>query len=337
MYSIEEITKIIIESFDTENPSEFNRAFMKEPKVLYQPIEYAMSQGGKRIRPLLVLMAADMFGGDLNKALYPAHSIEILHNFTLLHDDIMDVSAIRRGMPTIYKKFGTNAAILSGDTMCAISYRYLLDPGFAKLSTNEERIDLLATLSLAFVEVCEGQALDMEFETRDDVSIEEYIEMIRLKTSALIASSLKMGAIIAGAKKEDIEYIYKFGEYIGLAFQFQDDILDCWSNFEEFGKLTGKDIEENKKTFLYLKALELGSEEEKKELRELYSGIEIDKKEKEERVMSIYERLEIRSIAFELMKDYNQKAIESLEKISLPDNNKANLISFAESLMKRNN
>lgn len=336
MHSIENLQERIDKLFITTEENFFNKSLNQEPKELYAPIQYAINQGGKRIRPLLTLMGADLFEGDLLLAEYPAYSIEILHNFTLLHDDIMDNSPLRRGVETVYKKFGTNSAILSGDTMFALSNYYIINSAeFDKLSTSEQRIELLKELNRASVEVCQGQSMDMSFETRDNVSIDEYIEMIRLKTSVLLATSLKMGGICAGASKQDLELLYQFGEYIGIAFQLQDDILDCWSNLEEFGKVTGTDIADNKKTFLYLKALELASPEDRKELIDLYSK-PIEKEYKETRVREIYEKLDIRRISKDLMKEYNDKAKESLEKISVNDENKTNLIKFADKLMHRN-
>ena len=336
MHSIESLQERIDKLFITTEDNFFNKSLNQEPKELYAPIQYAISQGGKRIRPLLTLMGADLFEGDLLLAEYPAYSIEILHNFTLLHDDIMDNSPLRRGVETVYKKFGTNSAILSGDTMFALSNYYIINSAeFDKLSTSEQRIELLKELNRASVEVCQGQSMDMSFETKENVSIDEYIEMIRLKTSVLLATSLKMGGICAGASKQDLELLYQFGEYIGIAFQLQDDILDCWSNLEEFGKVTGTDIADNKKTFLYLKALELASPEDRKELIDLYSK-PIEKEYKETRVREIYEKLDIRRISKDLMKEYNDKAKESLEKISVNDENKTNLIKFADKLMHRN-
>lgn len=336
MHSIETLQERIDKLFITTEENFFNKSLNQEPKELYTPIQYAISQGGKRIRPLLTLMGADLFEGNLLLAEYPAYSIEMLHNFTLLHDDIMDNSPLRRGVETVYKKFGTNSAILSGDTMFALSNYYIINSAeFDKLSTSEQRIELLKELNRASVEVCQGQSMDMSFETRDNVSIDEYIEMIRLKTSVLLATSLKMGGICAGASKQDLELLYQFGEYIGIAFQLQDDILDCWSNLEEFGKVTGTDIADNKKTFLYLKALELASPEDRKELIDLYSK-PIEKEYKETRVREIYEKLDIRRISKDLMKEYNDKAKESLEKISVKDENKTNLIKFADKLMHRN-
>ena len=323
MRTIEELQEIAISIIEKES-------FLASPNNLYEPIEYAMHQGGKRIRPLLALMASELFSGDIEKAKPVAIAIEVLHNFTLLHDDIMDKSPLRRGMPTVYNKYDTNTAILSGDTMFAKAFTYLL-------KAEETQIhDLVETFTNASIEVCEGQAMDMCFEERDDVRIEEYIEMIRLKTGVLLASALKLGAITALANKKDMDYLYDFGLNIGIAFQLQDDILDCWSNLEDFGKVTGTDIADNKKTFLYLKSLEIADKEEKKILLKYFSSTIFDKEEKEMAVKKIYENLNLKTIAKELMQEYNNKAMESLEKIGVDNAIKTNLIIFANKLMLRN-
>ncbi len=323
MRELEQLQEIAIKIIEEEN-------FLASPKNLYQPIDYAMHQGGKRVRPLLALMAADLFSGDIEKAKPVAIAIEVLHNFTLLHDDIMDKSPLRRGKPTVYNKYDTNTAILSGDTMFAKAFTYLL-------KAQESQIhDLVEAFTNASIEVCEGQAMDICFEERNDVRIEEYIEMIRLKTGVLLATALKLGAITAKASKEDIDNLYDFGLNIGIAFQLQDDILDCWSNLEDFGKVTGTDIADNKKTFLYLKALEIADKEQKEILLKYFSSTIFEKEEKETAVKKIYEELNLKEIAKELMEHYNNKAMESLEKIELDNTIKINLIIFANKLMLRN-
>ncbi len=323
MRKIEELQEIAIKIIEEES-------FLSSPNNLYEPIEYAMHQGGKRIRPLLALMAAELFSGDIEKAKPAAIAIEVLHNFTLLHDDIMDKSPLRRGMLTVYNKYDTNTAILSGDTMFAKAFTYLLKADKTQIH------DLVEVFTNASIEVCEGQAMDMCFEERDDVRIEEYIEMIRLKTGVLLASALKLGAITALANKKDMDYIYDFGLNIGIAFQLQDDILDCWSNLEDFGKVTGTDIADNKKTFLYLKSLELAEKDDKEVLTKYFSSTNFDKKEKEDAIKAIYHKLNLKSIAQKLMQEYNNKAMESLEKIGVESQRKQNLISFANKLMHRN-
>lgn len=323
MQTIEELQEIAIEIIENQN-------YLSEPKSLYEPIEYAMSQGGKRIRPLLALMASDLFCGDIEKAKPSAIAIEILHNFTLLHDDIMDESPIRRGMPTVYKKYNKNTAILSGDTMFAKAILFLIKSDAKHIPA------LVETLTKASIEVCEGQAYDMDFETRNDVKIEEYIKMITLKTGVLLGSALKLGAITANASQKDIDYLYDFGINIGIAFQLQDDILDCWSNLEDFGKTTGTDIADNKKTFLYLKSLELASSKQKESLIHYFSSTSFDRLEKENAIKKIYEELNLKAIAKELMQEYNNKAMGSLEKIGVESQRKQPLISFAKNLMHRN-
>lgn len=323
MRTIEELQEIAIRIIEEES-------FLASPNNLYEPIEYAMHQGGKRIRPLLALMASELFSGDIEKAKPAAIAIEVLHNFTLLHDDIMDKSPLRRGKPTVYNKYDTNTAILSGDTMFAKAFTYLLKAEKTQIH------DLVEVFTNASIEVCEGQAMDMEFEERDDVRIEEYIEMIRLKTGVLLASALKLGAITALAEKKDMDYLYDFGLNIGIAFQLQDDILDCWSNLEDFGKVTGTDIADNKKTFLYLKSLELAEKDDKEVLTKYFSSTNFDRKEKEEAIKAIYHKLNLKAIAQELMQEYNNKAMESLDKIGVDNQRKQNLIHFANKLMHRN-
>lgn len=323
MNTLEQLQQEAIALFEQES-------FLNEPLTLYEPIEYGMKQGGKRVRPLLTLIAADMFSGDVNKAKSAAIAVEILHNFTLLHDDIMDQSPLRRGKETVYKKFNSNKAILSGDTMFALSYKHLLN-------YDKEIIkDLVEILTQSSIEVCEGQAFDMEFETRNDVKIEEYINMIRLKTGVLLSCALRLGAVTAHCSKENLEFLNEFALNIGIAFQIQDDILDCWSDVEVFGKITGKDIIDNKKTFLYLKALEIGSQRQQNILQELYSSKNFEPAQKEQVVKSIYEDLKIKELAEKEMLHYHNLAIQSLEKIDIDNQRKENLRRFSEKLINRN-
>lgn len=236
--------------------------FRKEPPELYDPIAYTMNQGGKRLRPLLTLLACDLFGGDIQKALYPALSIEVFHNFTLVHDDIMDRAPLRRGKETVYKKWNSDIAILAGDTMFALAYTYAL-------KTDAEIVpEILTVFSKAAIEVCEGQQYDMNFEQLASVSIDEYIRMIRLKTAVLLGASLEIGAICARADQNDVRKLYQFGIELGIAFQLKDDLLDVYGDTEKFGKLSGGDIATNKKTFLYLKAMELANNKQNKELKQ---------------------------------------------------------------------
>lgn len=322
MHTVDSLQIIIKETIDSIH-------FERPPSELYDPIHYALSQGGKRIRPLLTLMACDMFGGDVLQALNPAMGLEIFHNFTLLHDDIMDQSPIRRGKETVYQKWNSNIALLSGDTMFALAFGYLI-------RTDKEFLPaILQVFDQTAIEVCEGQQYDMNFETSKTVSIAEYMEMIRLKTAVLIGACLKIGAIIAKASSEDIELIYKFGLNLGIAFQLQDDILDIYSDVAKFGKRTGNDIVTNKKTYLYLKALELSDYENRNVLLEYFSGYKIEDSLKIENVTAIYNRLDIKNIAEKEMRKYYAKAESCMEAIHASAQKKKSLIGLAESLMRR--
>ena len=322
MHSLDYLQTLAVETIKEQQ-------YIKQPFSLYEPIDYAMQQGGKRIRPLLVLLAADMFNCELHKAKPAATAIEILHNFTLLHDDIMDASPLRRGKPTVYKYYDANTAILSGDTMFAMATATLLKSEPSLIN------ELVNVFIQASIDVCEGQALDMEFEKQDNVTVEQYIEMVRLKTSVLLGVSLKMGAIIAKANAQDTKLLEEFGESIGIAFQIQDDILDCWSDLDVFGKVKGKDIVDNKKTFLYLKALETSDNERQKQLLDLFSLDSMDQDEKVRKVIAIYESLDIKEIAEKAKEHYTQRAMISLEGLSVNCKAKENLITFAMRLLTR--
>lgn len=323
MYTLKELQQKAIEVIETTN-------YGGKPSTLYEPIEYGMEQGGKRIRPLLCLIANDLCSGELNKAYPAAIAIEMLHNFTLLHDDIMDASPLRRGVPTVYKKYNTNKAILSGDTMFACAYKHLLE------CDKDLAFDLVQTLTQGSIEVCEGQAYDMDFEERNDVSLEEYLEMIRLKTGVLLSTSLKLGAITANADSEILSLLDTFGNQIGIAFQIQDDMFDCWSELEVFGKMCGTDIIDKKKTFLYLKALEIAPEETKKELQQIYNSADLDKETKIAKVRAIYESLDMQQVAQKAVLEYNEKALQALDKINVSQERKQALKDFADKIIKRN-
>ena len=307
-----------------------NAKFDGQPEELYEPIVYALSLGGKRIRPVMVMMACDMFGGDIELALNPAIAMEIFHNFTLLHDDIMDMSPIRRGKETVCKKWNANVAILSGDTMFALAYKHLIK------TKPEVLINILEIFTQTAIEVCEGQQYDMNYETCKKVSIPEYIEMIRLKTSVLIAASLKTGAIIAGADKQDVINIYKFGEYVGLAFQLQDDILDIYGKQEIFGKKIGGDIITNKKTYLFLKALQEAKDDDYVKLIYYFSSTNFDNNEKIKVITEIYNRLCIKENAIFLKNEFYNKAIDYFNKISVDSEKKHVLKKYTDQLMQRN-
>jgi geranylgeranyl diphosphate synthase, type II len=299
------------------------------PSELYTPIIYTLNLGGKRIRPVMVLMSCDMFGGEIEKAVNPAIAIEIFHNFTLLHDDIMDNAALRRGKPSVFKKWNANVAILSGDTMFAIAYKHL-----AK-SENNVLQNVLSIFTKAAIEVCEGQQLDMNYETVDKVSIPEYIEMIRLKTGVLIAASLKTGAVVAGAATEDVENIYKFGECVGLAFQLQDDLLDVYGEEDTFGKQIGGDIMTNKKTYLFIKALQEARGEDLATLKKYFSVTDAQPEEKVKAVTAIFDKLKVRESTIELINEYYQHAQFYFNALTVSVGNKTILKKYSDDLMKR--
>ena len=297
--------------------------YPQSPFGLYAPVKYQLDMGGKRVRPLLTVMACDMFGGDINEAISPALGLEIFHNFTLLHDDVMDKADIRRGRPTVHKAWNENTAILSGDAMQIIATQKVCE---APSRVLKEVLDLYNKTAL---EICEGQQFDMEFETREDVTREEYIEMIRLKTAVLIGCALKMGAIIAGATPSQADAMYKFGENIGLAFQLQDDYLDVYGDAKTFGKKIGGDILNNKKTYMLISALSMAEGTTKERLHALLVGKADD--EKIAQVTAIYGELGIDKIAREKIAEYSQKALAYLNEIP----NNGELMKFANSLTER--
>lgn len=301
----------------------------EEPKNLYEPVRYILRNGGKRIRPALVLLGCDLFGGDYRKAVYPALGIEIFHNFTLLHDDLMDHSPVRRNRPTVHVKWDENTAILSGDVMSILSNQYIC-------RTDSDKVSALSTLfTTTALEVCEGQMLDMEYARLNEVTIPQYINMIRLKTSVLIAASLAMGALVAGAGEEDTRSIYRFGMHLGISFQLQDDMLDTFGDEKIFGKKIGNDILTNKRTFLFLKALEKASYEERKVLQEYYSGGPWDPEEKIRNVKILFNKLGIKEETEKMIGEHYSTALDQLESLgTLPENRKV-LMKFSETLMSR--
>ena len=302
--------------------------FSGKPKELYEPIAYTILQSGKRLRPMLCLLANKMFDGDENEALWPALALETFHNFTLIHDDIMDKAPLRRGKETVYQKWNADIAILSGDAMLAKAFQFALQP--------KKGAELAKQLGKVAIEICEGQQMDLNFETLGNVTIPEYLEMIRLKTAVLLATALQMGATVTGATNADIQHLYDFGINMGMSFQLQDDILDLYSDVEVFGKRHGGDIADNKKTYLYLKALELASEKDRKRLEYLFTlRIDHDEEEKIEEVQAIYDRLHVKEAVEQVMLDYDHKAIESLAAVSLPEEKKKHLRAYAELLSGR--
>ena len=302
--------------------------FGGNPKELYEPIAYTILQSGKRLRPMLYLLANDMFGGEEREALWPALALETFHNFTLIHDDIMDKAPMRRGMPTVYQKWNADIAILSGDAMLAKAFQYALQP--------KKGADLAHLLGKVAIEICEGQQMDLNFETLGNVTIPEYLEMIRLKTAVLLATALQMGATVAGADEDDIRHLYDFGINLGMSFQLQDDILDLYSDVATFGKKHGGDIAENKKTYLYLKALELASDKDRRRLEHLFTlRMDHDEEEKIEEVQALYDRLHVKEAVEKVMLDYDRRAFAELDAVGLPEEKKAHLRTYAELLSGR--
>lgn len=301
-----------------------------EPISLYEPIGYTLSAGGKRIRPQLVLMGAELFGGDIKAALPLATAIEVFHNFTLLHDDIMDNADTRRGRATVHKKWNANTAILSGDAMLIKAYQQLEQVQANKLP------ELLKLFSQTALEVCEGQQYDMNFEESDVVSLDEYFTMIRLKTAVLLATALKMGAISADANPIDAEHLYQFGINIGIAFQLRDDYLDVYGNEATFGKKIGGDIMCGKKTFLLINALEKGSKSHQQTIKQLLASETIEGKEKVNAITEIYNQLELPALCQEAMERYYNLAMQELQAITTAKTTIEPCVALAQKLMGRN-
>ena len=302
----------------------------REPYGLYEPIEYTLAAGGKRVRPQLAMIASQLFGGKDEEVLPAALALEVFHNFTLLHDDVMDKADVRRGRPTVHVKWNENTAILSGDQMLIEAYKLLSGVPADKLPKVLQLFNKMAT------EICEGQQYDVDFENQEHVTIDEYLKMIRLKTSVLLANALQTGAYIAGADEQAQEALYQFGINIGLAFQIQDDILDVWGDPKTFGKAVGGDISCNKKTFVYLEAMRrLGDEAKGNELQQWYSQVLEDNTEKIVTVKKIFEQLGVREQCEKVVEDYTQKALDILDK--LPQNQATEqLRKLADKLNNRN-
>ena len=301
--------------------------FDYQPAELYAPITYTLFQKGKCLRPMLCLLASDLFGGCLDDALFPALALETFHNFTLIHDDIMDQAPLRRGKETVYKKWNTNVAILSGDAMLALAFEFVM-----RTPSASEAARLLAKVHR---EVCEGQQYDMNFETMGEVTIPDYLEMIRLKTAVLLATSLQMGAMVAGADAEDQKHLYDFGIAIGMAFQLQDDVLDCYCDEAVFGKKMGGDIVENKKTYLFLKAKELASPSQHDTLLHWYSIAADNPQEKIKAVKEIYDALHVKGAVDQAIAEYYRQADACLDAVRVSDERKEPLRNYARLLLGR--
>ncbi len=304
-------------------------SFISDPLKLYEPIQYTLSLGGKRLRPILCLMGSELYGSCCEKTMPAAIAVEIFHNFTLVHDDIMDNSPIRRGQPTVFTKWNTNIAILSGDVMFAKAYEYV-----ARIDT-ENLKPILNIFTDTAIKVCEGQQYDMDYEVISDVGIEDYIKMITLKTACLTAASLKIGAMIGGAPAEEAEALHDFGLYLGIVFQLQDDLLDVFSDVSKFGKKQGADIISGKKTYLFLKTLELLSPGEREEFYVYYTSRHQNEDEKIEYIKKIYENLNIRKHVLSMMRMYHDKSLECLQKCKGNHDVLGQLRILAESMFER--
>jgi len=307
-----------------------NLSIPDTPPELYEPVRYILSMGGKRIRPALVILACDMFAGEVAAALIPAVAIEVFHNFTLLHDDIMDRSERRRGKPTVHVKYNENVAILSGDVMSILASRLMNQAPGVVLNVVHEVFTKTA------MQVCEGQQMDMNFEELLSVSEEEYLTMIELKTAVLIAASLKIGAILGGSSQRDAEDLYEFGRNLGIAFQLQDDLLDTYGDPLVMGKNQGTDIVDNKKTFLVIQALEAASGTQKEELIRWLKEVDKDPREKIKAVTAIFDALNVKKVTEKRVRDYYQMALTNLENLNRPEEGKIELYNFASFLMNRN-
>ena len=322
MYKAEELLKKVNEALD-------GLVYDRKPTTLYEPIRYVLSLGGKRVRPVLMLMAYNLWKDDPESIMTQAVGLETYHNFTLLHDDLMDNADMRRGHETVHKKWNANQAILSGDTMLQQAFQRM-----AQCDTAHMR-EVLDVFIETILEIDEGQQLDVEFETRNDVTEDEYIEMIRLKTSVLLACAVKIGAILAGASKDDQDNLYKFGEQIGLAFQLQDDLLDVYGDPKVFGKNIGGDITSNKKTYMLINAVNRANESQHRELTGWIEAAEFDRDEKVKAVTRLYDEIGIRRLCEEKMEACYQLGLQHLAKVSVSDERKAILKAYTAAMMKR--
>jgi len=325
MYTVE----VLQEKIYAEIQTRLLKLKERNPVELYQPVEYALNIGGKRLRPVMLLLSYNLFSEEIENALPAAFAIEAFHNFTLLHDDIMDKADVRRNSPTVHRKFSENGAILSGDAMAFLSYQYLLECQSERLN------DVIGLFTQTAIEVCEGQQYDMDFEHRLDVTEAEYLEMIRLKTAVLLGCSLKAGALLANQPDEMAEQLYQFGLNLGLAFQLQDDLLDTFGNKETFGKKIGGDIVANKKTYLLIKALELASENQRSELKSwINSEIGSDEK-KIAAVTNLYNQLEIKPATEQKIDFYFEQSTKILQNIQLDEKQKQQLKLLSKKILKR--
>jgi len=323
MKTSEEILRIVNEGLEA-------LPYDRRPVSLYEPIRYVLSLGGKRIRPVLMLLGYNLYKDHPEDILMPALGLETYHNYTLLHDDLMDNADLRRGHQTVHKKWDANTAILSGDSMLVLAYQRMAQCDAVHLP---QVLDLFTETAL---EIGEGQQYDMDFETRNDVTEDEYIEMIRLKTSVLLACALKIGAILGGASKEDADLLYQFGEKIGLAFQLQDDLLDVYGDPKVFGKAIGGDITSNKKTYMLINAVNRANAEQRAELMRWIEAKDFDRQEKVAAVTRLYDEIGIRQLCEEKINFYFEQARQTLSKVNIPDDRKQHLRAYMDELLHRN-
>ncbi|MBO5823843.1 MAG: polyprenyl synthetase family protein [Prevotella sp.] len=303
--------------------------YERKPQSLYDPVKYVLSIGGKRVRPVLMLLAYNMYKEDPERILMPACALETYHNYTLLHDNLMDNADVRRGVPTVHRKWDANTAILSGDSMLVLAYHRMLQ------CDADKQPEVMSLFTETALEIGEGQQYDMEFENRNDVTEAEYIEMIRLKTSVLLACALKIGAILAGASSEDADNLYKFGEQIGLAFQLQDDLLDVYGDPKVFGKAVGGDITCNKKTYMLINAFQRANDNQRAELDRWVTAKDFDRNEKVAAVTDIYNQIGIRQICEEKINYYFEESKKYLAKVNVADERKEILRQYTAEMMKR--
>lgn len=322
MYNSKEILKKVNDALEA-------LPYDRRPQSLYDPIRYVLSLGGKRIRPVLMLLSYSLFKERPEDIMMQALGLETYHNYTLLHDDLMDNADLRRGHQTVHKRWDANTAILSGDSMLVLAYQRVAQCDARHLPA------VLGLFTETALEIGEGQQYDMDFETRNDVTEEEYIEMIRLKTSVLLACALKMGAILADASEEDAQLLYKVGEQVGLAFQLQDDLLDVYGNPEVFGKAIGGDITSNKKTYMLINAINRANSEQREELMHWIEAKEFDRQEKIAAVTRLYDEIGIRQLCEEKINFFFEEARQYLDRVNVPEERKQSLSQYANSLMKR--
>ncbi len=323
MYSYNQLLDYVSQLFADEH-------FVEQPHQLFDPIEYTLQLGGKRLRPVMLLASCQMFGGDISQASHAAIGIEVFHNFTLLHDDVMDRSPLRRGQPTVYCKWDENTAILSGDTMFALAWRYFLSTAHPQLHA------ILNTFNETAIEVCRGQQYDMNFETQSSVTIPQYYDMIYSKTSALFVGALVIGSIYAGADQANQDAIARFGKHLGLAFQLQDDWLDAYGNTDTFGKKIGQDIRDHKKTALILTALQQCNDTERQYMAQLYDNRQLDSEQLVSQILDIYQQKNVKQLILRDIDYQYQQALQAINNIDVPIERKQPLLDLMQSILHRN-